>query len=278
MIPLPQIHEINQEQRKLQLKKKRERNRSAVAMAKNKERQMTEVAKAKARERNRTQGALKKARDRNKTEEAMKKARERNKTEEALKKARERNKTEEALKKAKERSLAARKSKKISKQFKGWTPIDGKSTAKKLILPNLTELCIDCGAKMFAWEKSRPKKPGKTFSLCCSYGAIKLAKFKDPSPKLRELFDKTSPQSTQFLANIRKYNGLVAMASKCITGKLTDFSKVKSSGPSIFKMSGQMYHLMPNLFPVEGKKSKFSQIYVYDNECEESELDNRLNM
>ena len=41
-------------------------------------------------------------------------------------------------------------------------------------------------------------------------------------------------------------------------------------------MSGQMYHLIPNLLPVEGKNSKFSQIYVFDNECEENELDERL--
>jgi hypothetical protein len=66
------------------------------------------------------------------------------------------------------------------------------------------------------------------------------------------------------------------MASKCITGKLTDFSKFKSRGPNIYKMSGQMYHLIPNLFPVKGKKYKFSQIYVYDNECEEDELDKRM--
>ena len=82
---------------------------------------------------------------------------------------------------------------------------------------------------------------GTSFSLCCGYGAIKLSKFKDPSPKLKELYENTSPQSRQFLANIRKCNGLVAMASRCITGKLTDFSKIKSNGPSIYKMSGQMY-------------------------------------
>ena len=66
------------------------------------------------------------------------------------------------------------------------------------------------------------------------------------------------------------------MPSKCITGKLTDFSKLRSKGPNIYKMSGQMYHLIPNLLPIEGEKCKFSQIYVYDNECEEKELDNRL--
>ena len=37
-----------------------------------------------------------------------------------------------------------------------------------------------------------------------------------------------------------------------------------------------MYHLIPNVLPVKGKKSKFSQIYVFDKECEDEELGNRL--
>ena len=191
-------------------------------------------------------------------------------------KARERNKTEKAMAQSKARSLAARKLKKESKQFKGWTSVHGKSSAEKLILPNMTELCTACGANMFPWEKSKLKDSEKMYSLCCGYGAIKLPPFKDPSSELKKLFENTSQESRQFLLNIRRYNGLVAMASKCITGKLTDFTKVRSKGPSIYKMSGQMYHLIPNMFPVEGKKSKFSQIYVYDNECDETELNNRL--
>ena len=140
----------------------------------------------------------------------------------------------------------------------------------------MTEVCVNCKAKMFPWESNKTVQGGKTFSLCCSYGAIKLCPFKDPTPNLKKLFDESSSQSKQFLKNIRQYNGLVAMSSRCITGKLTDFSKSKFKGPNIYKMSGQMYHLIPNLLPTEGKKSKFSQIYVYDNECEEKELDNRL--
>ena len=41
-------------------------------------------------------------------------------------------------------------------------------------------------------------------------------------------------------------------------------------------MSGQMYHLIPNILPAEGKKSKFSQIFVYDRESQEKELDDRI--
>ena len=173
--------------------------------------------------------------------------------------------------------MKARKYRRKIKEYFGWSNIDEKNSVERHILPNMTDICIDCGALMFPWERNKMKNDvDKTFSLCCSYGSIKLTHFKDPSPQLKELFENSSSQSKQFLANIRKYNGLVAMSSKCISGKLTDFSKFKSRGPNIYKMSGQMYHLIPNLLPVEGKNSKFSQIYVYDNECEENELDERL--
>ena len=161
-----------------------------------------------------------------KSDAALSKARERKKSDAALAKARERNKTNEAMAKSKARSLAAKKYCTKMKEFIGWSNIDEKNPVERHILPNLTETCIDCGAKMFPWEKSKKKNNvDNTFSLCCSYGAIKLTPFKDPSPKLKELFENMSSQSKQFLSNIRQYNGLVAMASKCITGKLTDYSK-----------------------------------------------------
>ena len=92
-------------------------------------------------------------------------------------------------------------------------------------------MCIDCGAKMFSWERKKKRENrGFTFSLCCSYGTIKLTPFQDPTPELKKLFDHNSSQSRQFLANIRKYNGLVAMSSKNISGKLTDFTKLEFRG------------------------------------------------
>ena len=288
--PLPIADEIQIEKQSIKKAKARERNKTDAAKAKARERKRSDASKAKARERNKSEAALSKARERKKSEEALSKARDRNKSEAALSKARERkksdaaltkarvrNKTIEAMSKSKARSLAARKYRKRMKEFFGWSNIDEKNPVEKHILPNMTETCTDCGAKMFPWERSKMKNDkDKTFSLCCSYGTVKLTPFKDPSPKLKKLFENTSSQSTQFLANIRKYNGLVAMSSKCITGKLTDFSKFKSRGPNIYKMSGQMYHLLPNVLPVAGKKAKFSQIYVYDTECEEAELDERL--
>ena len=71
---------------------------------------------------------------------------------------------------------------------------------------------------------------------------IKLNPFTDPSPELQMLFDKYSVQSKQFLNNIRIYNGLVSMASKGIRGgKLENYEKCRSRGPTPYKMSGQLY-------------------------------------
>ena len=262
LIPLPNIEDILMQKEIIQVTKDRERKKSEEAKAKDRERKTSEHAKVKAKERN-------------KSENAKAKAKERNKSENAMKKARERNKSQIAKAKSKGRSAAARKRLRNSKSFMGWTNFEDFSVTKN-DLPNLTEKCVDCGAHMFSWEKCKEKNGGKTFSLCCSYGAVKLSPFRDPSPKLKKLFERTSIQSRQFLDNIRKYNGLVSMASKNITGKLTDFSKCKTRGPNIFKMSGQMYHLIPNILPAEGKKSKFSQIFVYDRESQEKELDDRI--
>ena len=64
---------------------------------------------------------------------------------------------------------------------------------------------------------------------------------------------------------------MLSMASRNITGKETDFSN--SRGPPVFKISGSMYHLSPNVLPEPGEEPKFAQIYVYDRE---QQVDARL--
>ena len=144
------------------------------------------------------------------------------------------------------------------------------------VIEKMDEKCIDCGALMFNWETKKKKKKedvGFTFSLCCTYGTVKLDKFRDPPPELYKLcFDQVT-RCRQFRENIRLYNGMVSMASKNITGAImTDFGNTR--GPNIFKMSGQMYHLTPShIFPDDDKQPKFSQIYVYDTN---NETNNRV--
>ena len=61
------------------------------------------------------------------------------------------------------------------------------------------------------------------------------------------------------------------MASRNITGKETDFGN--SKGPPVYKISGSMFHLTPNVLPDPGQAPKFAQIYIYDRE---QQLDARL--
>ena len=182
---------------------------------------------------------------------------------------------EEELEKDRIRKAAELYIKSKSKEFMGWTDPGQKNMVLQEVIAKMDEECVDCGALMFPWETKKKKKKedvGYTFSLCCSNGTIKLDKFKDPPPELLRLYMGPETQCRQFRENIRLYNGMLSMASKNITGAMTNFGNTR--GPNIFKMSGQMYHLTPShVFPVNKQQPKFSQIYVYD---QNNETDNRL--
>ena len=49
----------------------------------------------------------------------------------------------------------------------------------------------------------------------------------------------------------------------------------ESHGPHIFKISGQIHHLMGSLLPVGNNLPKFAQLYIYDME---NEIENRLSI
>ena len=49
---------------------------------------------------------------------------------------------------------------------------------------------------------------------------------------------------------------------------------ITTNGPYCYRINGQVYHLMSQMQPKEGKTPRFSQIYICDNE---NELDNHLN-
>ena len=126
-------------------------------------------------------------------------------------------------------------------------------------------VCNSCGASMFAFETNKKHKDGTvTFSLCCSHGKVCLDSFKDPPQYLQELLLLDTPQAKKFRKNIRSYNNLLSMASRNISGQLTNFAS--SRGPPVFKISGSMYHLTPNVLPDEGVDPKYAQIYIFDRE------------
>ena len=171
-------------------------------------------------------------------------------------------------------SKLARQRKKKAFGYEAWSdPMNlDEQQIGPLNLPNMTMECSDCNALMFPFEIHRKKSDGQeTFSLCCSYGNVSLPSFQDPPQLLQDLLTSESSRSKVFRLNIRTYNSLLSMASRNITGKETDFSN--SRGPPVFKISGSMFHLTPNVLPDSGQEPKFAQIYVYDRE---QQIDARL--
>ncbi|XP_070678920.1 uncharacterized protein [Malus domestica] len=57
-------------------------------------------------------------------------------------------------------------------------------------------------------------------------------------------------------------------------GAKVDHTVNNQSGPYIFKISGQVHHLMGSLLPPDGECPKFAQLYVYDTA---NEIGNHLN-
>ena len=67
------------------------------------------------------------------------------------------------------------------------------------------------------------------------------------------------------------YNSSSAFASMYLTGKEYNFH---TNGPYCYRINGQVYHLISQLQPENGKPPGFSQVYIYDKE---HELDHRFN-
>ncbi|XP_008245910.1 PREDICTED: uncharacterized protein LOC103344060, partial [Prunus mume] len=134
--------------------------------------------------------------------------------------------------------------------------------------------CIYCGALF--WFKESVKKANAAneplFTLCCQQGKIKLPISKPTPPFLENLLDPSKgPKSLLFRENIRAYNSMFAFTSM---GAKVDHSINSGPGPYIFKISGQVHHLMGSLLPLEGECPKFAQLYIYDTH---NETMNRLN-
>ncbi|VVA13357.1 Hypothetical predicted protein, partial [Prunus dulcis] len=77
-------------------------------------------------------------------------------------------------------------------------------------------------------------------------------------------------KSVLFRENIRVYNSMFAFTSM---GAKIDKSINNGSSPYVFKISGQVHHLMGSLLPLDGQCPKFAQLYIYDTH---NEVLNRL--
>ena len=139
-----------------------------------------------------------------------------------------------------------------------------------LDLGDCTYKCQYCGAFFWFNERCNESKPLK-YNLCCKNGKIKLPLLKETPAVLNNLLSYYGgPESTYYRKNIRIFNSMLAFTS---FGANIDSSTSDSNGPHIFKISGQVHHLLGSLLPVDNNPPRFAQLYIYDTE---NEIQNRM--
>ncbi|XP_004301602.1 PREDICTED: uncharacterized protein LOC101297157 [Fragaria vesca subsp. vesca] len=132
---------------------------------------------------------------------------------------------------------------------------------------DMTNVCIDCHALFWLQESKFIRRNGSpVYTGCCQEGRIRLPPVRPAPVFLEYLLDSTNGQkSVEFRNNIRSYNTMFAFTSM---GANVDKTVTDGHGPYVFKISGQVYHLMGSLIPPEGECPKFAQLYIYDTENE----------
>ncbi|CAI9115815.1 OLC1v1016816C1 [Oldenlandia corymbosa var. corymbosa] len=105
----------------------------------------------------------------------------------------------------------------------------------------------------------------ETADFCCGGGEISLAQSEMPKD-LVKLFTGTDEASVQFRKEVRTYNNNLAFTS---LGAQYDRELTKNTNSVYtFKVMEQVYHLIHNLQPGEGKTPKGLQLYFFDSEEE----------
>lgn len=126
-------------------------------------------------------------------------------------------------------------------------------------------MCQFCGAIVWSQEQTILQKQKKSggFSICCGEGKIELPLLREPPLELQHLLNNTDAQSKAFRQHIRLYNTLFSFTSM---GGNIDTQVNEGTGPYVFRLNGQVYHLMGSLLPANGEKPLFAQLYMFDGQ------------
>ncbi|XP_076882563.1 uncharacterized protein LOC143531060 [Bidens hawaiensis] len=143
--------------------------------------------------------------------------------------------------------------------------------AKYVDHENQSVMCPSCNALLWKAEVNRPSSSNEegAFPLCCYNGKVELPDVRQPDESYLELFRGESAMSKYFLKNIRRFNSMFSFAS--MEGKI-DHSINRGNVPYTFRLTGENYHCLGSLLPLDGRKPQFSQLYIYDTE---NEISNR---
>ncbi|XP_050380064.1 uncharacterized protein LOC126797485 [Argentina anserina] len=134
--------------------------------------------------------------------------------------------------------------------------------------------CVHCDANFWLGEanKRKSRRAPIVYTECCQKGRVKLEKSK-PTPDLLEQYlnPDNGRDSVRFRQNIRLYNSMFAYTSM---GAKIDYGINNGCAPYVFKICGQVHHLIGSMLPQCGEAPKYAQLYIYDT-C--NEVSNRMN-
>uniref|UniRef100_A0A914YLU7 Uncharacterized protein n=1 Tax=Panagrolaimus superbus TaxID=310955 RepID=A0A914YLU7_9BILA len=127
--------------------------------------------------------------------------------------------------------------------------------------------CKHCGAYLNEFEKKTPSLANK----CCNNGDLcteeieKIQEILDNIPKLlKDLLDDDQPDSKKFKPKSHIYNKLVGFGTIQTKSILPPLPGGPGGGPNVIRMNGDMEYAASDLFPPEGKKAAFGQLYCID--------------
>ncbi len=110
--------------------------------------------------------------------------------------------------------------------------------------------CSFCGASHWLPEKvGRTSSAHPQFSACCQRGYVQLPLLPQPPALLRALLDERDRRSVEYHDNIRQYNMALAFTSLGVT----EDRLVNRRGGWVFRISGELCHLVGSLQPEDGE-------------------------
>ena len=119
--------------------------------------------------------------------------------------------------------------------------------------------CRHCDAAFYIDERlSKSTRINPAFGLCCGDGKVKLWTIPDPPEPLATLLTDGSTRCRQFRRDIRKYNCALCLAS------LRANEVTFPSGPSVFKVQGEVYRLIGPMHEADGQEPKCLQTFFVD--------------
>ncbi|CAF2069923.1 unnamed protein product [Brassica napus] len=124
-------------------------------------------------------------------------------------------------------------------------------------------VCGYCQAYMWFGERISKRLVGVNpiFTMCCHKGKVNLPILKAPPKTLLSLLYNKNETRSHFRELIRAYNMMFSFTS---LGGQVNHAINNGSGPYVFQLCGENYHLIGGILPAPDKNPAFLQLYIHD--------------